>query len=327
MTITLTVQEDAELWDEAARQMSRIDPEVGSELNPMPSLMGSGYDFDVNLYPDFELKIGSYTFREDLQIQQPEWNHPVQLGVTLSGISLDSQCGGLDNSRTIISGSGVQRQNSYICSSAQPHLHINLEMSPARFTTLFSDVNGELPAELKFLVKGNDRQTLMYPKTTAAIQRVAHEIIGCPYSGAAKRFFLQAKSHELMALMLAPIIADQGKPNSPTGMKPLTIAQIYAARDRLELQLENPPSTLELAQQVGLSDRTLQKGFRALFGTTPFDYLTEQRMSWAAEQLRETNRTVAEIANLVGYANPAKFAAAFKRKFGITPSECAQGKK
>jgi hypothetical protein len=48
MTITLTAQEDAELWDEAAQQMSQIDPEVGSELNPMPQLLGNGYDFDLS---------------------------------------------------------------------------------------------------------------------------------------------------------------------------------------------------------------------------------------------------------------------------------------
>ncbi|MGC1310535.1 MAG: AraC family transcriptional regulator [Phormidesmis sp.] len=31
---------------------------------------------------------------------------------------------------------------------------------------------------------------------------------------------------------------------------------------------------------------------------------------------------VAAVANIVGYANPAQFAAAFKRQFGLTPREC-----
>ena len=83
---------------------------------------------------------------------------------------------------------------------------------------------------------------------------------------------------------------------------------------------------LELAQQVGVSDRTLQRGFRELFGTTVFGYLTEQRMELAEQWLRQGNFTVTEIATMAGYSNPGHFAAAFKRQFGITPRECLLGK-
>ncbi|MEH2424796.1 MAG: helix-turn-helix domain-containing protein [Nostoc sp.] len=43
--------------------------------------------------------------------------------------------------------------------------------------------------------------------------------------------------------------------------------------------------------------------------------------------LRSANLTVAEVANLLGYAQQGHFGAAFKRRFGITPSECFFGKK
>ncbi len=50
------------------------------------------------------------------------------------------------------------------------------------------------------------------------------------------------------------------------------------------------------------------------------------RMEQAERWLREPDCTVAEVANRVGYANPAQFAAAFKRQFGITPSDCILGR-
>ena len=90
---------------------------------------------------------------------------------------------------------------------------------------------------------------------------------------------------------------------------------------------ENPPSALELAQLVGVSDRTLRYGFRELFGTTVFGYLTSKRMEQAQQLLRSGKLTVAEVANLVGYAHQGHFAVAFKRKFGITPTECLSAKK
>ena len=110
-------------------------------------------------------------------------------------------------------------------------------------------------------------------------------------------------------------------------LKQDTIARIYYAAEILRSRLEYPPSQTDLAQQVGLGTRTLQKGFKAVFGLTPFAYLTQQRMQLAEQLLRQPNCTVAEVSNIDGYANPARYAAAFKRHFGITPSECLQGKK
>lgn len=48
-------------------------------------------------------------------------------------------------------------------------------------------------------------------------------------------------------------------------------------------------------------------------------------MEQAEQLLRQPAYTVAAVANRVDYANPAQFAAAFKRHFGMTPSECMQG--
>jgi AraC-like DNA-binding protein len=67
--------------------------------------------------------------------------------------------------------------------------------------------------------------------------------------------------------------------------------------------VENPPSLLELAQLVGVSDRTLRRSFQELFGTTVFGYLTEKRMEQAEILLREGNSSVAEVANIVGYSH------------------------
>ncbi|WNZ27348.1 helix-turn-helix transcriptional regulator [Leptolyngbya sp. NK1-12] len=84
---------------------------------------------------------------------------------------------------------------------------------------------------------------------------------------------------------------------------------------------------LELAQQVGISERALQRGFRAVFQTTVQGHLKQQWLKQAERLLRQGNYTVAEAANLVGYGHLGHFAAAFKRQFGITPSQCLAGYK
>jgi len=101
---------------------------------------------------------------------------------------------------------------------------------------------------------------------------------------------------------------------------------LHQAREILLYQLENPPSLLELAAMVGVSVRTLKRGFPELFGKTVFGYLTDRRMEWAEKLLQQGNLSVTEVANLVGYSNPGHFAAAFKRRFCVTPSQSAIAK-
>lgn len=170
MTITLTMQEHKDLWDEAEQQTPpQLDPDSGMESWDFPKTLGNGHSFDIELYPDCWLIVRHCRYGKDVRIKQPEWDHPVQFAVLLSGTISDSQGGTCGNGRTMISGSGVQRQITSTCLSTQPHLGINLELSPEWLTTFFPDKNGQLPDELSFLVKENDWQTLIYPKTNSAI--------------------------------------------------------------------------------------------------------------------------------------------------------------
>lgn len=124
------------------------------------------------------------------------------------------------------------------------------------------------------------------PQTTSAIQGVAQQIVNCPYQGITKRMYLLFKVQELIALQVDPILKDIGV-QAPPQLKKATIAQIHHAKDILLSDLENPPSLTQLAVQVGVSERTLQRGFRKLFGTTVFGYLTDKRMKRAEQFLRE----------------------------------------
>lgn len=147
-----------------------------------------------------------------------------------------------------------------------------------------------------------------------------------PYQGAIARMYLEGKTLELLAMQLAQL-AESDLYSARLALKPKHIDRVYQARDILASRLENPPSISELTQQVGLCDRTLRRGFRELFGTTVIGYLSLLRMKQAEQLLREGKLSIGEVANLVGYSHLGHFSAAFKRQFGITPSQCLAGKK
>jgi AraC-like DNA-binding protein len=183
------------------------------------------------------------------------------------------------------------------------------------------------PESDKFLDQVPQQIGTGYVRSTEVHPYLWLQIITCSYTGVMKRMFLQVKTLEMIALQLVPIITDKGGLQPQPRFRAGTVERIHQAREILLSRLDNPPALLELAQLVGVSDRTLQRGFQRLFGTTVFGYLTDKRMEQAERWLREGNRSVLEVAIMTGYSNPTHFSVAFKRKFGISPSQCFLGKK
>lgn len=79
-------------------------------------------------------------------------------------------------------------------------------------------------------------------------------------------------------------------------------------------------TTEDLAREVYMSRSAFADRFTALVGAPPMSYLTRWRMQVAAQQLREAHRSVAQIAEDVGYESEAAFARAFKREFSMSPA-------
>ena len=71
----------------------------------------------------------------------------------------------------------------------------------------------------------------------------------------------------------------------------------------------------------GLNEFKLKKGFKELFGTTVFDYLYDLKMEYAKQLLAADEVLVNEVSGMVGYRNPNHFSTAFKRKYGMNPTQ------
>ncbi|MEM6500599.1 MAG: AraC family transcriptional regulator [Cyanobacteria bacterium P01_C01_bin.89] len=156
-------------------------------------------------------------------------------------------------------------------------------------------------------------------KVTPAMAIALHQILQCPYQGLTRRVYLESKTLELIALQLNQLNEDQSSLQSSPTLKPEDMARIYLARDILIENLGDPPSLLALAKQAGINSFKLKQGFRQVFKTTVFGYLHAHRMEEARRLLELGQFNVTQISQAVGYAHSGKFAAAFKKKFGITP--------
>ena len=75
------------------------------------------------------------------------------------------------------------------------------------------------------------------------------------------------------------------------------------------------------AEKYEVSDTSVKKYFKNIYGYGFKEYQTKVRMEWAAERLVATDMTVGNISERVGYSKQTKFTKAFKKYFGVTPSE------
>jgi AraC family transcriptional regulator len=80
----------------------------------------------------------------------------------------------------------------------------------------------------------------------------------------------------------------------------------------------------QLAAQVGLSKFYFNRLFKSAMGVSPSHHQINLRMDEAKRLLRETKKSVLEIALDVGYANPSHFAQLFRRETGLSPSDYRQ---
>lgn len=77
----------------------------------------------------------------------------------------------------------------------------------------------------------------------------------------------------------------------------------------------------DIARRVASSRRQLQRAYAEIGSTTFREHLTAVRMERAAELLGYSGMTVRQVANRVGYRQPAQFAKAFRRHHGASPSD------
>jgi AraC-like DNA-binding protein len=150
------------------------------------------------------------------------------------------------------------------------------------------------------------------------MQITLQQILNCPYQGAIARMYLEGKVWELMALQLAQI-RENGEQQNQYFLKSADRDRLERARQILGDRLDNPPSLSNLAQEIGLNECALKRGFRQLFGTTVFGYLYQQRMEYAKQLLQQRELNVSQVAKKVGYSSQSRFATAFRKKFGINP--------
>ena len=100
-------------------------------------------------------------------------------------------------------------------------------------------------------------------------------------------------------------------------------SEIYVdfCKNYIKTNLHKQISIKEIVDALGISSAYLLKIFKLKTGLSPKQYMTALRINSARKLLTETNLTITQVANSLGFDDVLSFSRFFRKKEGISPKE------
>lgn len=209
---------------------------------------------------------------------------------------------------------------------------VEAQLRPGRYCWLSVSIARkhveELLGDCEVLLKQNESHILRdvgdafsrSSKGVANLRFIAEKILHCPFEGNLANSYMHCKGMEfLLECLNSQFTLCKGQPQ--TAAK----AKIDEAWQLLLSRLDAPPTISSIAQRVGISESSLKRSFREIYGTSIFSLFQQYRMTEAKKLLENGYHNVTEVAFKLGYSNSGHFSRAFCKHFGISPKTCLRG--
>lgn len=186
---------------------------------------------------------------------------------------------------------------------------------------------GEAACPLEPRVQARHLETVQWaisPRSCALAEQLLNPPMLQPYLVG---LYQESRTIELIAEALAQMPGGQRQPASPGGqqgsgrLSGLALRRMAELKAWLQVHAAEALNLEQIARQMHITPSTLQRHFRLAYGTTVFDFLQKERLGQARLALMRDGISVEQAAALAGYANATGFATAFRRCFGLSPSQ------
>jgi AraC family ethanolamine operon transcriptional activator len=202
---------------------------------------------------------------------------------------------------------------------------INLQVPESRLRQALSTMTGD---ELDALVP-DTRRLILPAETISDLTSIAERVLSPrldPTIARPPNLWLR-EAEEYLVTTLVSGLTQSVETHNGVGLKK-RMKYVATARDYIEANLTSPLGLETVAQQTGVSLRTLETSFREFLDTTPLRYIKTRRLHAARRRLREATAgelSVTKIANDCGFEHLSYFARDYKALFDESPSETLRG--
>ena len=124
---------------------------------------------------------------------------------------------------------------------------------------------------------------------------------------------------ELLKYLCALDCTDRGNRDVLVKKEHADIASLV--QKRITRNLSEHVTIDQLQSELNVGSTILKTSFKNVYGISIYAYLKDSRLLYAKNLLEDSDMRVADIAACVGYSNPSKFSASYKKRFGIRPGK------
>ena len=280
------------------------------EISPA---VGSGYYWVYAKQDLFAVKIHDFSFHDDycLKLEIPECIS-IERYDSISGEELTPyrrlSAGSIE---TIVGGKQCYRA---LIHKRIPIHSVSIEIFPAFYEDFlkkhYPESFFDLPAAFQSIDQATD-----FP----AMSKLLFELETYRGEGVSAALFYEAKVTEAIALVMDAWKKQSQKKERPLSKEDLgglqNVVGYIADHYAFDIPLER------LASIACMSESKLKSCFKRQFGCTITQYIQGRRMSQAEHLLIDTNFTMGQIAQMIGYTTSSRFAELFKKSTGILPIE------
>lgn len=191
---------------------------------------------------------------------------------------------------------------------------IDMNRVPRCFSCILDDVFVS-PEELEMKFCSEKPYAIM--RENISIEHIFSELYSVPEN-------IRKGYHKVKVLELLLFLSGLEYKGESEERRYFSRSQVTAAKEAkkyLLSHLDEHITITELADMLGISSTSLKICFKGVYGDTINGYITNCKMQKAASLLKNTDKSVLEIAGIVGYNNGSKFAGAFRRVMNKSPNE------
>lgn len=152
-----------------------------------------------------------------------------------------------------------------------------------------------------------------------AVSEILHLLFAEVESGGASgTLYAESLAH---ALAVRFLFLGEYLPTRSSATAILPQRKLRGIQDLIESRLDADLTLQELAAAIGYSRSHFLRMFRATTGMTPHRYVLKRRVERARQLLEQVGLSIAEVAMICGFSSQAHLTFAFRKEYGITPTE------
>ena len=126
----------------------------------------------------------------------------------------------------------------------------------------------------------------------------------------------------IIRLMRSTSLAMQTEPPITSGNR-----QCAAVRRYIDLHFKEPLTLDQLSEEAHMNKYYLSHAFKREYGISPINYMISRRIEESKYLLMETDLSMSQIAQLLGFSSLSYFSQVFRRSQGVSPLEYRQSTK